>query len=335
MMAQEPTFYFGMPGESTAGEISLEGLRAIFSQIEAELQRSEVFQRALTHLQHMPDGGSGSIQFLLKVVGREAIRLSLRHFVRPSKPEREAPNEDLAIPETDAPPAAPSEVKTSRSKARVELPPCPAVSVTPAQPKPAVKKKPRKLTKAELAAQAFAQQRVECLRQLGVEIQQARLAKSLSLRQLHCRTLVPLYQLQALEAGRIDQLPEDIYVRGFIRRIGDALELDGARMAASIPSLDTSKSVVPSWYRPNVRTGFYLEPVHLYLGYATLMAGGLFWLSHQIPSTSSQPLPMPGGTPASQEDTKPSEGKISQKSQGAIAAIAPPEIHSPLQAAHN
>jgi hypothetical protein len=144
------------------------------------------------------------------------------------------------------------------------------------------------------AEQVEAQDWEECLRQLGQELLQVRQARGISLYQLHLQTLVPLNHLKALETGKIDKLPQDIYVRGFIRRLGDGLGLDGARMAASIPARVPVNSLDSSTNRNASSLGFALGPVHFYLGYAVLMVvavGALLLLSHQAtPDSDSSQL---------------------------------------------
>ncbi|ERT07743.1 helix-turn-helix domain protein [Lyngbya aestuarii BL J] len=154
------------------------------------------------------------------------------------------------------------------------------------------KKRKKRLTKAELVAQSI-QKREASLRQVGQELRQAREALSVSLTQLHRQTLVPLSHLRALETGEIDQLPEDVYLRGFICRLGNALGLNGTAMAASIPTPDPLQHLVPTWSKAELDSNFYLNSVHLYLGYAAILAGslgGIAWLSQQsAPETSIPP----------------------------------------------
>jgi cytoskeletal protein RodZ len=146
----------------------------------------------------------------------------------------------------------------------------------------------RKRSKPELSRQKIIQQREDLLRQLGQTIQEVRESKAVSLRQLHTTTLVPLHHLEALEMGRVDRLPEDVYLRGFIRRIGNALGLDGNHLAASLPKPET-QDILPSWYHPTTSKSpsLHLDSMHLYLGYAALMAGGFVWLSQQAPPKDS------------------------------------------------
>ncbi len=144
------------------------------------------------------------------------------------------------------------------------------------------------------AEQVEAQNWEECVRQLGQELLQVRQARGISLSQLHLQTLVPLHHLQALETGKIDKLPQDIYVRGFIRRLGDGLGLDGARMAASIPARVPVNSLDSSSPRSASSLGFALGQTHFYLAYAVLMlvsVGALLWLSNPAtPGSDSSQL---------------------------------------------
>jgi hypothetical protein len=200
--------------------------------------------------------------------------------------------------------------------------------------------KPKKrLTNEEKAALAV-QHREECLRELGRELRKGRQTRSLSLQQLHSQTLVPLHHLEALENGTIETLPQDIYVRGFIRRIGDALGLDGSAMANSLPEPDPSQTAIPSWYVPDSESDsdFQLRPVHLYLGYTALMAGavgGLAWLSQQpvAPATTivpQTPLTPPSVAPVQKRQAPaPQPGVKKSSSHGGTvvgADMAPPEV---------
>ena len=201
-------------------------------------------------------------------------------------------------------------------------------------------KKPKKLSKEEEAAKAV-QQREECLRELGRELRKGRQIRSLSLQQLHSQTLVPLHHIEAIENGEIEKLPQDIYVRGFIRRLGDALGLDGSAMANALPK--PAANPIPSMYLSvsdsQSAEGFQMRPVHLYIGYTALMAGavgGLGWLSQQPLMPGAQAVPQtPVTPPASVAPTQKSQEKAPQpglkksSNQGRIivgADMAPPEV---------
>ncbi|BAU09606.1 hypothetical protein LEP3755_00770 [Leptolyngbya sp. NIES-3755] len=253
MLAQDSM----MVSVTGAGEESSEGFRALLSQLEAELYRSEVFRRALDSLEDGVSEGT-SAQFCLKAVGREAIRLALREMMPQPAPE----------------------------------------------PKPAEPVRPKKpLSETQ-------QRRQECLAKLGAQIRAARHARSMSIAELHSKTLVPVHQLQAIEAGHGAHLPEDVYLRGFIQRIAKVLNLDSVQLLDLLPTFDPVKAVLPTWYHPRKSSiglgGMDLKPVHLYLGYAAVLSGGLIWLAqHQAASTSSSELNAPQVAPAAKSEVQP------------------------------
>ncbi|MCC3406466.1 MAG: helix-turn-helix domain-containing protein [Microcoleus sp. PH2017_10_PVI_O_A] len=218
----------------------------------------------------------------------------------------------------------------------------PATVIAPAKSLPGFgfPKKQKKLTKEETAALAV-QEREECLRELGRELRKGRQIRSLSLQQLHSQTLVPLHHIESIENGEIDKLPQDIYVRGFIRRLGDALGLDGTAMANALPKPAPSP-IIPSSYlsasNSDSGEGFQMRPVHLYIGYTALMAGaigGVGWLSQQpvVPGANAvEPQVTPPASvapsPKSQEKA-PQPGVKKSKSHGGMimgADMAPPEV---------
>ncbi len=344
-MVMQPMYGNGVI-ESPTIEISQEGLRSILNQIESELLDSEVYRRTMAGLQTMLGEASNTAQILVKAVGREAVRLTFQQVVRQYKvipvtaeETHKARREELDSPQTAENNSAQIESHSNAlaveeiSKLADTTIPSPSVTKAIGDTKPT-----KKLTKAQLAAQKAVQEREELLRQVGRELRQARLNRSLSVRQLHTQTLVPQHHIEALEAGRLEQLPEDIYVRGFICRIAHSLGLNGATMTASLPEPDSAKSVIPSWYRSTATSvvGLQLSSVHLYLGYTALIAGavgGLSWMSNKPlqeistppePSGSSQASISPKAERAA-STTKPGLKKSTKIGVKAGADIAPPE----------
>lgn len=123
------------------------------------------------------------------------------------------------------------------------------------------------------------------LGEVGKELAQARQAQGISLDQLHLQTRIPKYHLQSLEVGRVEKLPQPIYVRSFVRQIGNALGLDGELLAASLPDLvNTGDAVFPSAVGAKSLSRLTLGAANLYVGYLVLLLlaiGGLFWLYGQ------------------------------------------------------
>jgi ribosome-binding protein aMBF1 (putative translation factor) len=298
-------------------EISHEGLRSLLNQIEAELMESEVYRRTMAGLQTMLGEASSTAQILVKAVGREAVRLTFQQFSQQykivpigSEDTNQAKQDQFNSFQivTDNPVQVESQFPANTVEEVAN-----AVETTKQHTLANKFSRDKKRTKPELPKQKVVQPREEILRQLGQELRQAREARLLSLDQLHRQTLIPLHHIEAFESGCLEHLPEDVYIRGFIRRLGVALGLNGVAMAASIPEPDPVKSVVPSWYHPTAAPGFHLpglqlSSVHLYLGYTALIAGavgGLSWMSQRsTPGTSVKPQP-----------ANPSEVSASPKAQ--------------------
>ncbi len=295
---------------NTTVEFSQEGWQILLGQIETELYRSESYNYAVVSFHNLLPEAVQEAQLLLQSVARQAIKLALTRFTDPTQTSITPP----AIPDRhqvgeESPPRPtyplahhPSELDHSHSfvwgNHHIQTTSLPH-RVTDAPTEPVVPadhpntwsailnnlvqehKKPVDLVTQEKEKE---KEREQCLRHLGEEIRINRQARSLSIYELTRQTLVPANMIDALETGRTDLLPEDIYVRGFIRHLGDALELNGAKMAASVPATDSLKNIIPSWYKPVPPKNFQIKPVHLYVGYAALVAGALSsitWLSQQ------------------------------------------------------
>ena len=333
MLAQDKTFCFGVPGGSATIEISAEGLRGILSQVEAELYRSEIYQRAVTNLQPTPPTGSSG-QFLLKAVEREAIRLALRHFVRQA---------ERSVEPSTEPSTALVSVASSFGVA-----PLPAVSVSTTSPAQLLSSAIAQLKPAPKPPAAdpaiAAQAHQAAVVALGQQIQQARQARSLSLAAVHLKSLVPMHHLKAIEAGDLEHLPALIYLRGFIQRLAPVVGLDSNTLLATLPTVAATPYVLPHVGLMKSQSGHNpaflgIAGAPLYLGYAALMAGGFAWLSQQSAPKSTLP-PLEVDTPHIKASRSPvpatahsatlpannfSPAVTPTRSGKTIANIAPPE----------
>ncbi|RCJ42141.1 DNA-binding protein [Nostoc minutum NIES-26] len=72
---------------------------------------------------------------------------------------------------------------------------------------------------------------LEQLKEISQYLLQVRQEKSIRIEEVAARTHIQLASLKALEAGKFEELPEPVYVQGFIRRYGDAIGLDGNSLA--------------------------------------------------------------------------------------------------------
>jgi cytoskeleton protein RodZ len=377
-MALKPEAYFGVTDHATI-EVSQESFRSVLGQIEVELLCSETYSQALASLQTMLGEAASAAEILIRAVSREAVKLAFDRFGKANKPEIQVAEENFAaaIPATpsvreleppvadpvfywrsatvEAPPKTESETEKfdrdtdtseeNKQAVKEEIQVESATPVTVIAPTKSFAgfgflKKHKKITKEETAALAV-QQREECLQELGRELRKGRQVRSLSLQQLHSQTLVPLHHIEAIENGEIEKLPQDIYVRGFIRRLGDALGLDGTAMANALPKPDPSP-IIPSTYLsvPNSESaeGFQMRPLHLYIGYTALMAGaigGVGWLSQQPVVPGAQAVPQPqvkppaSVAPATKSQEKAPQPGLKKSNNGRMimgADMAPPEV---------
>jgi cytoskeletal protein RodZ len=69
------------------------------------------------------------------------------------------------------------------------------------------------------------------LEQIGQKLKAARDGLGLSLSQIHERTKIPFNHLQAIDNGQSDDLPEPVYVSGFIKRYAECVGLNGQQLA--------------------------------------------------------------------------------------------------------
>lgn len=69
------------------------------------------------------------------------------------------------------------------------------------------------------------------LEAIGQKLKAAREAQGLSLRQIYERTKIPINHLQSIDTGAPADLPEPVYVAGFIKRYAECIGLDGQVLA--------------------------------------------------------------------------------------------------------
>jgi cytoskeletal protein RodZ len=117
------------------------------------------------------------------------------------------------------------------------------------------------------------------LQEISKTLRQVREEKSIRLEEVAIKTNIRLACLKALDADKFDELPEPVYIQGFIRRYADVIGLDGAALAntfsvaATTPEVDSHQS-----YNLNNKPKI---SVPLFIPYTVLLlaaAIGLFYL---------------------------------------------------------
>ena len=71
----------------------------------------------------------------------------------------------------------------------------------------------------------------EKLKEITNKLRQVREQKGIDIKQIAAKILVRPVFLNALEEGRFEDLPEAVYIQGFIRRYGDAIGIDGTAIS--------------------------------------------------------------------------------------------------------
>lgn len=300
-----------MSGSVTTTEtLTIELSRAIvtsaFEQMELDIVNSQIYVKSLHNLEKLAALGHTEVNVdrMIKAIAKEAVRLTLRHLAKnhqaitPSSniaiSSSELASEDHESEHTETPINEPFEYNTTQPE-RLSRP----LGLTSAA----------KSSKKKQAQDVIALKRAEGLRRIGKILKQAREKKSLSLTELHYRTYIVLEQIQALEDGKADKLPEDIFIHSFLRKLAKVLDLDAQSLIDLLPETETP--VIPSWYRENL-LGKKQVSLPMYLGYTALVAstvGGVSWLTHEATrSTANNQEMLPSNTEVSlnqnQQQTK-------------------------------
>jgi cytoskeletal protein RodZ len=69
------------------------------------------------------------------------------------------------------------------------------------------------------------------LEQIGQKLKSARETNGLTLGQIFDRTKIPINHLQSIDNGLVDELPEPVYVAGYIKRYADCVGLNGQSLS--------------------------------------------------------------------------------------------------------
>ncbi|AFY50353.1 hypothetical protein Nos7524_4605 [Nostoc sp. PCC 7524] len=128
------------------------------------------------------------------------------------------------------------------------------------------------------------QERAEKLTQIGAQLWASRQERGLSLDEMVVHTKIPRRLLQAIEEGNLEDLPEPIYIQGFIRQFADAVGFNGVEFASNFP-IDSQPMNLPQvgTTKPSINQ---LRPLHLYLLYIFLIVCAVSSLSQLLNNTA-------------------------------------------------
>ena len=167
----------------------------------------------------------------------------------------------------------------------------------------------------------FQQEQIEKLEELGSRLRQFRTEQCIPLEDVAAQTRIQARLLNAIEEGRLDQLPEPVYIKGFIQRFAEALGLNGAEFANAFPTGSTIQFVKPSWrHLPAAQ----LRPIHLYVLYVLLVISAVSGLSLLVRPAREQAIDN-SNSPQAQQGPAPKNLQAINPPQK-LATVKPTEV---------
>lgn len=325
------------PTTSATPNLSPEKQKAIASVVETALYNSEVFQRTTSALQKLPERKRKAIENAIRVNCRQAIHLACQEMLQ----QYETLNSDVQEPTTaESSDGSDGSDNNDSDDPDLDFVPSPYLSQPPNASPAENQNGERWQQLSQLAGRVLGKKSSpparetaktsnppdppptfeQQLQKIGKTLQKARKARSLSIEELHRQTFIPIYQIQALEAGQAENLPEEIYIRGFISRMSKILNIDGNNLLNALP--ESASAVIPSWHGKVSPRQINVNSPSMYLGYAAVFAtalGSVVWLADNTEASSPSSEPDSENTlPSESEETSPSSGSASTN-------VAPPE----------
>lgn len=163
----------------------------------------------------------------------------------------------------------------------------------------------------------------ERLAEIGFYLRRFREENAIALEQVAAKTLIRTSLLHAIEEGKLNHLPEPVYIQGFIKRYADALGLDGTEIANAFPTGPSLRVIRPSW--KNLPAA-QLRPVHLYILYIGLIIAAVSGLSYVVSRSAPQTAADMGIE--EQAVVSPPSSATTQPGQPTSASSASPPVAS-------
>ncbi len=146
------------------------------------------------------------------------------------------------------------------------------------------------------------------LAEIGSLLRERRLATEITIEEVAVHTMIRAQTIQEIEAGRLERLPEPIYIQGLLLRYAQFLGLDGRAIALDFPVSQEKFALKKFWfdlfdYLPRIK----FRPLHLYVVYLVGITLSVQTLSRQLdPSATGIANSEPGQTTAVMAATQPS-----------------------------
>lgn len=157
------------------------------------------------------------------------------------------------------------------------------------------------------------------LAEIGSLLREKRLELSLTIEEVAVHTMIRAQMLQEIESGKLERLPEPIYIQGLLLRYAKFLGFDGKAIALDFPVSQKRFVLKKFWfdlfdYLPRIK----FRPLHLYVVYLVGIILSVQTLSSQLDSSASQMADQEPGT-------KTAFLAATQQSESAVPATNPPK----------
>lgn len=171
---------------------------------------------------------------------------------------------------------------------------------------------------------SFDQEQVQKLTEIGTFLRNLRTKKGMSLEEIATKTMVQQRFLDAIEKGEYEQLPEPLYIRGFIRRFAEAMGIDGISISESFP---LGNAQLGSGNAKFATGNMPLRPWHLYVLYLAAVLGAVALLYALF-----KPLESPSGNLGSNRPSAAASASNSPQKAVAPAVAKPKPKAAPVEA---
>ncbi len=127
------------------------------------------------------------------------------------------------------------------------------------------------------------------LTDIGERLSQSRRQLDISLENVAERTHIQTRLLKAIEEGRLEDLPEAVYIQSFIRQYANAIGLNGLHFASEFADSLTPVRDRTPWFKGFPFLSLQLRPIHLYAGYLLLVGVSVQGVSGLVSQSNVQP----------------------------------------------
>jgi cytoskeletal protein RodZ len=167
----------------------------------------------------------------------------------------------------------------------------------------------------------------EQLKEIVAQLKQVRQEKSMRIEEVAAHTRIRPVLLQALEEERFEELPEAVYVKGFIRHYGDAVGLDGSALsqtfatAFSSPEPENHYENHENNEKINKKSNFRIPPLVIPYGILLAVASlGLFYVLTPRPKTESVGVAQYSASDTKHKTSSQQSSKLSSSKQNSASA---------------